>query len=61
VPPEKRDALRLRLRKLLCVPFKFSAKGSDVVVYEPEEQYDQSLADERSFAYNQAPTPILSK
>jgi D-glycero-alpha-D-manno-heptose-7-phosphate kinase len=53
VPPEKRAALRQRLRKLLCVPFRFSTKGSDVVVYEPEELYDQSLATERSFAYNQ--------
>ncbi len=26
VPPEKRAALRERLRKLLCVPFKFSSK-----------------------------------
>lgn len=53
VPPEKRAALRLRLRKLLCVPFSFSTKGSDVVVYEPEEPYDQTLASERSFAYGQ--------
>jgi len=53
VPPEKRAALRERLKKLLCVPFTFSTKGSDVVVYEPEELYDQSLASERSFAYNQ--------
>jgi D-glycero-alpha-D-manno-heptose-7-phosphate kinase len=55
VPPEKRAALRQRLQKLLCVPFKFSTKGSEVVVYEPEEQYDQSLAKERNFAYGQEP------
>jgi D-glycero-alpha-D-manno-heptose-7-phosphate kinase len=53
VHPEKRNLLRERLKKFLCVPFKFSTKGSDVVVYEPEEPYDQSLAMERSFAYNQ--------
>jgi D-glycero-alpha-D-manno-heptose-7-phosphate kinase len=53
VPPEKRAVLRERLKKLLCVPFTFSTKGSDVVVYEPEELYDQSLASERSFAYSQ--------
>jgi D-glycero-alpha-D-manno-heptose-7-phosphate kinase len=53
VPPEKRVALRQRLKRLLCVPFSFSTKGSDVVVYEPEDKYDQSLANERSFAYNQ--------
>jgi D-glycero-alpha-D-manno-heptose-7-phosphate kinase len=57
VPPERRAALRQRLQKLLCVPFKFSTKGSEVVVYEPEEQYDQSLAKERSFAYGQELLP----
>jgi D-glycero-alpha-D-manno-heptose-7-phosphate kinase len=53
VPPEKRDILRQRLKRLLCVPFAFSAKGSEVVLYEPEKPYAQELAQERSFAYNQ--------
>jgi D-glycero-alpha-D-manno-heptose-7-phosphate kinase len=53
VPPERRQALRIRLKKLLCVPFSFSSKGSDVVVYEPEESYDQSLTAEREFIYAQ--------
>jgi D-glycero-alpha-D-manno-heptose-7-phosphate kinase len=51
VPPEKRQALRQRLNKLLCVPFGFSNKGSHVVVHEPEEVYDESLAQERSAIY----------
>jgi D-glycero-alpha-D-manno-heptose-7-phosphate kinase len=51
VPPERKEALRERLRKLLCVPFKFSSKGSHVVVYEPEEEYDHALAEERSLVY----------
>src|SRR4029077_5384423 len=51
VPPERRAALRKRLKKLLCVPFTFSNKGSHVVVYEPEEVYDKSLANERCAAY----------
>jgi D-glycero-alpha-D-manno-heptose-7-phosphate kinase len=51
VPPEKREALRIRLRKLLCVPFGFSTRGSHVVVYEPEEAFDQSLATERRLVY----------
>ena len=51
VPPERRQELRMRLKKLLCVPFTFSSKGSDVVVYEPEERYDQSLTAERDFIY----------
>lgn len=51
VPPERRTALRMRLQKLLCVPFAFSSKGSHVVVYEPEEVYDKSLASERNLVY----------
>jgi D-glycero-alpha-D-manno-heptose-7-phosphate kinase len=53
VPPERRQALRARLRKLLCVPFGFSNRGSHVVVYEPEEVYDKALIDERSEVYAQ--------
>src|SRR6266446_2158801 len=36
VPPERREALRQRLRPLLCVPFTMAARGSYVAVYEPE-------------------------
>ena len=53
VPPERREALRTRLKRLLCVPFNFSTRGSHVVVYEPEQKYDNSLADERSAIYSQ--------
>jgi len=51
VPPEKREALRARLKKLLCVPFGFSTRGSEIVVYEAEEPYDKSLASDRSEIY----------
>ena len=51
VPPERREALRTRLKKLLCVPFSFNPRGSHVVVYEPETEYDASLANERSEVY----------
>lgn len=51
VPPERRQALRARLKKFMCVPFGFSTRGSEVVVYEPEEVYDQSLAKERCEVY----------
>jgi D-glycero-alpha-D-manno-heptose-7-phosphate kinase len=30
VPPERREALRTRLKKLLCIPFCFSTRGSHV-------------------------------
>src|SRR5271169_3471824 len=53
VPPERRQALRERLKKLLCVPFSFSTKGSQIVVYEPEAGYDKSLSNERSLVYAQ--------
>ena len=51
VPPERRQDLRERLKKLLCVPFSFSNKGSHVVVYEPDEVYDKSLVSERDAVY----------
>lgn len=53
VPPERRQALRMRLKHLLCVPFAFSSRGSQVVVYEPEEAFDQSIVNERFEVYAQ--------
>jgi D-glycero-alpha-D-manno-heptose-7-phosphate kinase len=55
VPPERRHALRMRLKNLLCVPFSFSNRGSHVVVYEPEKAYDKSLTSERREVYDQQP------
>ena len=52
VPPERREALRMRLKKLLCVPFAFSNRGSHVAVYEPEEAYDQALSADRFLIYS---------
>jgi D-glycero-alpha-D-manno-heptose-7-phosphate kinase len=54
VPPERREALRLRLKKLLCVPFAFSNRGSQVIVYEPEGEYDEGLSRERREVYAQS-------
>jgi D-glycero-alpha-D-manno-heptose-7-phosphate kinase len=53
VPPERRETLRTRLKKLLCVPVGFSTRGSHVAVYEPEEVYDARLSLERSEVYAQ--------
>jgi D-glycero-alpha-D-manno-heptose-7-phosphate kinase len=53
VPPERKQALRMRLKNLLSIPFAFSSRGSDVVVYEPEIAYDKSLASDRSEIYAQ--------
>lgn len=51
VPPDRREELRLKLKRLLCVPFSFSQKGSQVVVHEPEATYDKSLSAARLLAY----------
>jgi D-glycero-alpha-D-manno-heptose-7-phosphate kinase len=61
VPPDKREALRQRLNKLLCVPFAFSGRGSHVVVYEPEAVYDKSLTEERHAVYAQRAAPVTSE
>jgi D-glycero-alpha-D-manno-heptose-7-phosphate kinase len=53
VSPERRAALRDRLKNLLCVPFGFSSRGSEVVVYEPQPHFEKSLSEERSFVYAQ--------
>ena len=53
VPPERREALRIELKKLLCVPFAFSNRGSHVAVYEREEVYDKALSTNRSMIYSQ--------
>lgn len=51
VNPERREELRTRLKKLLCVPFSFSTLGSRVIVYEPEGQYEEALANDRDSIY----------
>ena len=51
LPPERRQALRKPPKKLLCVPGFFSNRGSHVVLYEPDEVYDQSLVRERDAVY----------
>jgi D-glycero-alpha-D-manno-heptose-7-phosphate kinase len=42
VPPDRRNALIERLHKLLYVPFSFPARGSHIVVYEPESAYESA-------------------
>jgi D-glycero-alpha-D-manno-heptose-7-phosphate kinase len=53
VAPERRQELRARLKNLLCVPFSFSTRGSQVIVNEPDEVYDKALTAERSEVYAQ--------
>jgi hypothetical protein len=55
VEPERREALRARLKRLLCVPFSMSNRGSYVVHYEPEEPYEAALATHRDLIYSDGP------
>jgi hypothetical protein len=53
--------LRLRLKNLLCVPFRFATRGSHVLVHEPtDEVYDASLAACRREVYAQPSWPHAS-
>lgn len=56
-PPERHQALRTRLKNLLCVPIHFSNRGSHVVVYEPEDAYDKALAVHRHEIYAHSAVP----
>lgn len=38
-PPERQKAVRERLHDFLHVPFKFDTDGSQIVFYDPEEDY----------------------
>ena len=59
VPLERRQSLRDRLKKLLCIPFKFSNKGSHVVVYEPEEVYDRCWSENGMWFMPETPDVVL--
>ncbi|MFB2936490.1 hypothetical protein ACE1B6_14665 [Aerosakkonemataceae cyanobacterium BLCC-F154] len=39
VPPEKQLKVRENLNKLIHVPFKFEFSGSQIIFYEPQEDY----------------------
>ena len=42
VPPDKQKKVRKKLNKLIYVPFKFEFFGSQIIFFEPEENYSQS-------------------
>ena len=45
VPPERQKAVRERLNTLLLVPFRFEFHGSQIIVYDPGEDYSEAEAD----------------
>lgn len=44
VPPERQAQVRLRLDRLLCVPFKFENSGSRVIFYDPDPDFSKADA-----------------
>lgn len=40
-PPDKQPAIREALRPLLQVPFRFESAGSQIIFYEPTEEYHE--------------------
>ncbi len=42
VPPERREQVRERLKKLVHVPFKFEGSGSQIIFYDPQEDFSLS-------------------
>jgi D-glycero-alpha-D-manno-heptose-7-phosphate kinase len=47
VPPESQDSVKQALRKLIHVPFKFEPAGSQIIFYEPGQDYS-AQEEERS-------------
>ncbi len=39
VPPHKQSNVREELNKLICVPFKFQFSGSQIIFFDPQEDY----------------------
>jgi D-glycero-alpha-D-manno-heptose-7-phosphate kinase len=44
-PPERHAAIRERLNKLLLVPFQFDMHGSQIIFYDPGEDYSAAERD----------------
>lgn len=41
VPPAKHTAVKRRLNKLIYVPFKFESSGSQIIFFDPEQDYSR--------------------
>jgi D-glycero-alpha-D-manno-heptose-7-phosphate kinase len=35
--PKRQEAIRRRLKDLLCIPFEFESQGSQIIVYQPDQ------------------------
>ncbi len=47
VPPERQGRVREKLNRLLHVPFSFEGSGSQVIFFDPEEDYSALEADKK--------------
>ncbi len=63
VPPAQQQEVREKLSKLIHVPFKFEFSGSQIIFFEPQEDYselDKSRASENIAAFRElTPTSLL--
>jgi D-glycero-alpha-D-manno-heptose-7-phosphate kinase len=41
VPPEKQENVRKQLSKLIQVPFEFEFSGSQIIFFDPEEDFSE--------------------
>ena len=48
VPPYNQRKVREKLNKLICVPFKFEFSGSQIIFFDPEEDYSAEEKDRAS-------------
>ena len=62
VPPDRHDHIRETLNGLLHVPFKFEFGGSQLIFYDPEQDYsiqEQARANQRLHAFRELAHPSL--
>lgn len=63
VPPAQQQEVREKLSKLIHVPFKFEFSGSQIIFFEPQEDYselDKSRASQQIAAFRElTPTSLL--
>jgi D-glycero-alpha-D-manno-heptose-7-phosphate kinase len=62
VPPHRQPEVKEKLNKLLHVPFKFEFSGSQIIFFEPQEDYseqDKNRASQQIAAFRElTPTSV---
>jgi D-glycero-alpha-D-manno-heptose-7-phosphate kinase len=56
VPPAHQPAVKRRLSKLIFVPFKFESSGSQIIFFDPEQDYsteEKARVFDRSFVFRE--------